>query len=411
MSGTDAEQGAVLLPTGKDPKSYACLRSLERRGIDTILASEYDRLPQFASRYCSETARLADPTEDIRAYKDSLRDLAARPDVETIIPMRECDAYVLARYRDEFTEHVSLVTPDADTLRQGHDRLRLAEAAADAGVPVAETRRLSDVDELDREAVVKSRFNILTPDYVDGIGPDEVGEVKRVQFLEPGSDFDAAAIREAMRHDPIVQDYIPKADKHLFCALYDHGEALATYQHRQLRGNSWIGGGAVYRESAYSAEVEEVADQLLSELDWHGLACMEYVKDAETGEWKFYEINPRVWQSLASTVRSGADFPYYYWLRARGEADRIDPTYETGVRCHFLYGEVRHLLTVLREETPLVDPPSFNGRAWEIFSSCLQHPRFDYLRSDDLGFFAGCLRESLSTGIRSSRTIDSESSN
>jgi predicted ATP-grasp superfamily ATP-dependent carboligase len=410
MTRGESVREAVLIPTGRELKSYACMRSLNQQGIHTVVASECDCIPQFSSRYCSETATLASPTADIEAYRDSLLDLAARPDIEAVIPIREYDAYVLSKYRDAFTDHVSLVTPSMETLRTGHDRLRLAEAGREAGVPVADTRRLSEVDDWDRDAVVKSRYNILTPDYVDGCSTTDVREVRRITYLQPGDDPDTAAVRASMGHDPVVQDFIPKEDKHLFCALYDHGDPVATYQHRQLRGNSWVGGGAVYRESAYSQEVEDVARQLLSHIDWHGLACLEYVKDAETGEWKFYEINPRMWQSLPSTVRAGADFPANYWHLALGQHDRIDPSYETGVRCHILYGEASHLLSVLREEAPLVERPGFQERLWEIASSCIRHPRFDYLRSDDLPFFASCLRHTLSTGITPSRTIENEPS-
>lgn len=393
----------ALVPTGRQLKSYACVRSLERKGIPTITASTEGDIPQFASRYCSERTVLPSGPDDPVAYKDSLLELAAHPDVLTAIPVREIDAFVLAKYRDEFEDHVSLVTPRLATLERAHDRLRLAREAERAGVPYAETRLLSDVDEWDGRAIVKSRYNILTGEYVDDYPADHAEEVKQIWSLRPGERPDVDAVREAANHEPIVQEFVPQADKHLYCALWDEGEPLATYQHRQLRQNSWVGGGGVYRESTHSRAVEDVAYDLLSHLEWTGFACIEYVEDAETGEWTFLEINPRVWQSLPETVRAGADFPYYYWLRARGEPERIDPAYDVGVRCHIAYGEVAHLLSILRDDSPLVERPSFARTMLEIAGSCLAHPRFDYIRSDDPGLFLSCIRDTLSTGVTSSR--------
>lgn len=398
--------GSVLLPTGRKMQSYAFMRSLGRRGIDTVVASEHDRIPHTGSRFCSERVRLSSSPADLPAYRDELLGLAARPDVDTIVPVREYEAYVLAKYRDAFEEQVSLVGPDAGTLATAHDRYRLAEAAERAGVPVARTRLLSEVEDWDSDVVVKSRYNLLTGDYVDSYPDDRVEEARTVRFLPAGTEPDRSALRDRLKHDPIVQDFVPQANKYLYCALWEEGDPVATYQHRQIRQNSWVGGGGVYRKSAQSHEVERAANDLLSHLDWTGFACIEYLKDAATGEWKFLEINPRTWQSLPEAVRAGVDFPYIYWLRARGNSDPVDDDYETGTACHIAYGEAGHLLSVLRDESPFAEPPSFARTAWDIATSCLRHPRFDYLRADDPGLFLSSVRETLSAGITSSRDYD-----
>lgn len=401
-----ARRRSVLIPTGKKMKSYGCMRSLGRRGIRTIVASEYENTPHFASRFCSERARLSSSPRDLLAYKDDLLEIARRSDVETILPIRECDTYLFAKYRDEFEDAVSLFTPTLSTLKKGHDRLQLATEAEKAGVPVANTRLLSDVDEWNADAVVKSRYNILTSEYVDSYSPRVSEEVKDVRFLQAGDEPDTETIREEMKHEPIVQEFVPQADKHLYCALWDHGEPLATYQHRQIRQNSWMGGGGIYRESVHSEEVEQVAYELLDQLDWHGFACIEYVKDKRTGEWKFLEINPRVWQSMPEAVRADADFPYYYWLGIQGKQDSIDDSYESGIACHNAYGEIGHLRSILHDESPYLERPSFAETAWNIATSCVRNPRFDYIRLDDHELFLSALREAFSSGVTSSREYD-----
>lgn len=396
MSEQPPANRSVLIPTGRQMKSYACMRSLNRSTIQTVVASEYDRIPHFSSRYCSEQVRLSSSPDDLIAYRNALLELAARPDVETIIPVRECDAFLFAKYHDAFDEHVSIVTPQLETLRKAQDRLRLAEEAAAAGVPVPETRLFSDSDGRHFDAVVKSRYNILTSEYIGSYAPEENGEKRSIWFREASERLDTGAIQTEMDHEPIVQEYIPHSDRVLYCALYDDGEPLATSQHRQIRGDSWVGGGAVYRTSTFEPAVEGVASELLSHLEWHGLACVEYLKDERTGEWKFIEINPRLWQSLPSAVSADADYPYYYWLTALGETERIDPTYDEGVACHSLHGEFSHLLSIRRDDSPFVERPSFTGTVWEIAKSCLRHPRFDNLWADDPGVFVHGVRDALS---------------
>ncbi|WP_226021231.1 carboxylate--amine ligase [Halomicrobium salinisoli] len=382
----------VLIPTGHDAASYVCVRSLADRGVEAVVASDKDGVPAGASRYCADSATLPPPREDLVAYRDALLSLAERPSVRTVIPVRPEDCYVLSRYREAFEEHVSLPVPSLDQLTAVQDRLRLAEVAEAAGVPVPETRALSEVDDWDGERIVKSRYNVLADAYMPELGPSEIDVVKDIRHVEPGEVPDADAIRTEMGHDPVVQEFVPYDDEYMFAGIYDHGEPLSTFQHRQIRGTSYTGGGGVYRRSVYVPELERVARDLLSELDWHGLACIEYMHDAETGEFVLTEINPRMWQSLPSTVRAGVDFPYHYWLLATGRADEVDPGYDLGVGSHFLHGEIEYLASVLHEDSPLIERPSVAGSLWAVAVSILTEPHFDYFALDDPGpFFRGVL--------------------
>lgn len=392
MSPNARARDAVLVPTGREMKSYGCIRSLNRRGLHTIVASELEWTPHFSSRYCSEQIRLPSHWNDLDTYKDALLEIASRPDVKTIVPVRECDTYLFAKYSDEFEDHVSLVAPALDSLERAHDRLRLATEAENAGVPFAETKPLSDVDAWDRDLVVKSRYNLLTGHYVDSLGPGDAEEVKDVRFIRAGEEPDADEIRASMNHEPIAQEFIPEAEKHLYCALWEDGEPVATYQHRQIRKMSWVGGGGVYRKSVYSEAVDSVAYDLLSRLDWDGYACIEYVRDERTGEWKFLELNPRAWLSLPEAVRAGVDFPYYYWLCSQGESDAVDAEYEAGVPCHLSFGELKHLLSIRSDESPFAEPPSFTETLLDVVVSCIRHPRFDHVRLDDPRYFLGAIR-------------------
>ena len=394
MSRSSGDDHYALIPTGHGASSYACVRSLARQDVGAIVVSEKEGVPAAASKFCAESGTLPSPHDNLLTYRDALLEYAGRESVETIVPTRQEDVYLMSQYYDEFDEVVSVPVPRPDHLRSVFDRLELAAAADAAGVPVPETRRLSDVDSWDGDLIVKSRYNILAEDYVDSFEADDVSVVKDIHHVSADQSFDAEELQESMEHDPIIQEFIPKDGEYMFAALYDHGEPLATFQHRQIRGNSYTGGGGVYRESIYDPQLEQVARDLLAELDWHGLACIEYMRDARTGQYVLTEINPRMWQSLPSTVHAGADFPYYYWQLATGRAEEIDHDYQTGVGTHLLHGELEYLLSVLREDSPHVDRPSISRTAWDIACSCVAEPRFDYFSWDDFGpFFAGVRRK------------------
>jgi len=180
---------------------------------------------------------------------------------------------------------------------------------------------------------------------------------------------------------------VPGTDEYGFFALYDEGEPVAAFQHRQLRGYKYCGGPSAYRESVDIPELEAAGLRLLDHLDWHGLAMVEFLRDDETGEFKLMEVNPRFWSSLPFTVQAGVDFPNCYRALAAGERPATDPDYEVGIAGHLLRGELLHLHSVLFEDYPLVDRPSVVGTAAAMVASLVRHPRFDYLSADDLGPF------------------------
>jgi len=384
----------VLVPESDSAKSLTCVRSLGSRGIRTIVAAEDpSRSPAAASRYCDETVTVPSPHENLLAYKNALQSFAARDDVATIIPNREEDAFVLARYRSEFAAHVAPVWPSFEALAVAQDGFALAEAAAEAGIRVPETQLFDDVTDWDRELILKARYAVLTDAYADFLGPTECeGQIPPRQH-SPGDPPDRQEVLDHMLgHVPVVQEYVPIGTEYSVRALYDEGEAVMTSVRRQDRGMSYAGGASVFRQLVENPELEALARRLLDHLEWHGLATVQFIEEAGTGAYWLLEINPRTWTSIPCDVRAGADYPYAVWQLAVGDREGIDPTHEVGFATHLLYGEVKYLTSVLTKEYPNVDRPTFGRSVWEVLASVYTHPNFDYLTGDDPRPFLRAIR-------------------
>ncbi|QSW98430.1 carboxylate--amine ligase [Haloterrigena alkaliphila] len=371
----------VLVPGIDAPSTVACLRSLRPRGVHTVVASDSTTTPSSCSAYCDEFVTVPDATEDLTAYGDVLLELAERPDVGTIIPVREEDVYVLADRKEEFAEVVETNWPDAETLRRVQDRVELFAAADAADVAVPETALLDQWDDWDQETIVKPRYTVAAPAYL-GSDADQI-EIGSTEYQTPGTAPDSQAVVDKRGHVPLVQERIPDSREFGFFALYDEGEPVATFQHCQHRGWKYCGGPSAYRESVYDSDLEAAGRALLDELEWHGLAMVEFLRDPVDDEYKLMEINPRFWSSLPFSVRAGADFPYYYWQQANGEPIDSDDTYEVGIGGHLLRGELSYLHSVVTEDYPMVERPSFSDAARDIATSLVSEPRFDYAVPDD----------------------------
>ncbi|MFP4211984.1 MAG: ATP-grasp domain-containing protein, partial [Alkalispirochaeta sp.] len=256
-------------------------------------------------------------------------------------------------------------------------------AAEEAGVPVPETQSFDDVDDWDRPLIVKPRYAILAPEYVDFFDPTDCDGQNDPIHHQPGPPPDRDEILEYMLgHVPIVQQYIPIEHEFSVRALYDRGEAVKTSVRRQIRAKSYKGGASVYRELVDRPEIERLGRQLLDHLDWHGLATVQFIESTDGTLW-LVEINPRVWTSITLDVRAGADYPYFYWALATGQRERIIPDHQLDYSMHNIYGELQYLRSILTETESNADRPSLPDGVSAVLSSTYRDPRFDYLVRDD----------------------------
>lgn len=382
-SRVPAEKESIVVPAAAVPSTGICLRSLSPLGVHTIVVSEDPFAMSFSSKYCDEAVLVPDPTTDLEMYSKALLALARREDVRTIVPVREEDAFVLSKHREAFAEYISTPWPNMEALQRVHDRVRLAAAAETAGVPVPKTTPLEAVETWDSPSIIKSRYNLLVNEYVDTVPQGETDRNKTVKHVQTGEVVSVDELRTTFGHNPIVQEFISTDEEYMFAALCDHGEPLSTFHHEQIRAPSYTGGGGVYRESTYLPKLEDTALALLEELEWHGLACIEYMRHPETGDFYLTEINPRMWTSLSANVQMGANFPKYYWQMAMNRTNKINSNYERGVGCHYFKGELMHVLSLLGEDSALVERPSLMETLYKILLSCYRQQNFDVFSRDD----------------------------
>jgi predicted ATP-grasp superfamily ATP-dependent carboligase len=179
-----------------------------------------------------------------------------------------------------------------------------------------------------------------------------------------------ASVRERFGQ-PLVQEFVPNGGEAGVYALYDcSSDLVGVTVQRRLRTNPPSGGPSTLRETVAAPELLAHARALFDELSWSGVAMAEFRYDARTGEPQLLEINPRLWGSLALSVRAGVDFPaMLYRLATEGECDpALD--YEVGVQARQLLGDLGHLLrrpdrvTALREFLSPADVP----RTYDVFS-------------------------------------------
>ena len=116
----------------------------------------------------------------------------------------------------------------------------------------------------------------------------------------------------------LVQQRIVGPGVGIFLLLWD-GAVRATFAHRRLREKPVSGGVSVYSESV-SADpaLVERSRQLLEQMQWSGVAMVEYKLETKTGTPYLMEVNGRFWGSLQLAIDAGVDFPALLVAAATG---------------------------------------------------------------------------------------------
>ena len=90
--------------------------------------------------------------------------------------------------------------------------------------------------------------------------------------------------------------------------LFDQGRLISFYSHQRIRTYPRSGGVSVYSRIGYNEKIREIGENLLCQLEWSGIAMIEFMFDQRTDEYKVIEVNTRLWGSILLPQKAGLDF-------------------------------------------------------------------------------------------------------
>jgi len=260
-------------------------------------------------------------------------DYLEKKQIDVLLPIGYSVNVILSKYKEKISHYVSLPTADYKMMRVFSDKLKTMKIAKKLGIPIPITISVNRFTNL-KEKMQKS--NISFPLVVKG-----KKDSSNIFFANSYNE-----LKSIIQNNQglIIQEYIP-GDGYGFFALFNKGEARAIFMHKRIREYPITGGPSVVAESFYDSKLKKVGLKLLKELNWHGVAMVEFKKDNRDGEFKLIEVNPKFWGSLDLAIVAGVDFPYLT-VKMATEGDIMSKfNYKTGLRFRWIFpGDVLYLL-------------------------------------------------------------------
>lgn len=339
------------------PIGLTIVRDLGMRGVAVHGLAWSDGAIGLASRYLHRGLLRA---KGEAALIGQLIALSDKLGTACLFAIAESDIALLNRHRDRLPGYRMMFADEA-RMQRVLNKEQTYVAAARAGLHVPQTRQLFSM----AQAEAASR-ELRFPLVLKWANPQQVTRclsaaglaLEKTHYCHaPQELLDYLRPYEVVGVYPLVQEYCAGYGLGQFILMKD-GQAHYQFQHRRVHEWPPEGGFSSLCVSLAPHQHDKLMRQsiaLLRELDWEGIAMVEYRHDPATGISALMEINGRFWGSLPLAWHAGASFPWLtYQLFGMEQALALTP-YRTGIRCRFMVPETKRLLRVLFQPERIAD--------------------------------------------------------
>ena len=275
----------------------------------------------------------SDPDGFVRAVDQACEEVGYR----LVFGSDDAEVVALTTRREEIRAEVPHAPAGAIT--RAMDKTSLAGLATRAGLTVPRTFAPDDPDLPDAPLLVKPTLRRRTGAGRSATEPAGGREQARA----------AAARMTARGEDALLQERVEGLLMALSVVVARDGRVVAAIQQEaELLFPPGTGMSARALTVPVDRSLLERAGRLLDDLDWFGLAQLQFVV-ARGGEPALIDLNGRFYGSMALAIAAGANLPALWAGLAIGEPPTAEPLLgRPGVRYQWLEGDLRRALSERR---------------------------------------------------------------
>lgn len=332
----------ALVTDGGYLHTVGIVRYLGLKGVDVHVLGSFKWNNAFFSKYCKKEILTPDPIYDENAYIEFLEQIIKNEYYNILMPVGFQTTKIIAKNRDRLEKYVKVELAPYEAIERAMDKSKTYEIAERLGIPFPQTIYPKTFEEVERLS-----NNLDYPVVIKGLfeaGKQVIAHPRnREEFLTQyfklceENNFTEGTL-------PMIQEFIGKGGNECLAALYQEGKAKRIVVYKAIRCFPIKGGASSCATTFYDDEIVEKGTKLLNELNWHGVADVEFKRDRRSGELKLMEVNPKFYATVEVAMRAGMNFPYYLCQMARGEYLRFSDDYNRNLIYNYPFSkELIHL--------------------------------------------------------------------
>jgi len=326
----------VLVTNANSRMALCTVRALAKKGHSVVAADYVPHAMTFFSRFISKKFLYPSPFSAPSDFMRVLKERITQYDIDAIIPIHE-ETFLMAKHANSLMETTKFAVPNYDALLQVHNKDRLITSLNNLDILTPKTIPLSAIEDY-------VGLRELFPGKAL-LKPRQGGGNWGIQILDPDKDFGPQIDKylgssHIEKERILLQEWIPIKKKYSHVVVYQRGRLVQDFADIHLRDFPFAGGAGTLRLSCDPGPMTRISQKLFDSLCWHGVAEIEYVTHAETGEFYLIEVNPRIWGGLNSAISSGLDIPDILLKIALDQEIRTT-TFTRGIATRWFWGDLR----------------------------------------------------------------------
>jgi predicted ATP-grasp superfamily ATP-dependent carboligase len=309
---------SVLVTDASERAALAIIRSLGKKGIKVVAADTTSFNIGVLSKYCAYKITYPSPLENKESFVNFLLHLVKNVKIDLLIPVTDYTMIPVLERREDFEDYVKVAAPPYEVAMRAYDKFQTVSIAQRCRIPHPKTFLIDGVkalreiaDELNYPVVIKPRMKVFWKNE-----RAVMVKVTQSNYAYDAKDLQSKYVRLMSKLEGIVpsdffivQEYVQGAGYGVEMLMGD-SNVLALFMHKRLREYPVTGGASTLRVSVWNRRLAEYSIKLLREMNWRGVAMVEFKLDEENGNANLMEVNGRFWGSLPLAINAGIDFPY-----------------------------------------------------------------------------------------------------
>lgn len=323
-----------VIVLGCDSNGYGVIRSLAKfnRNLEIIGVDYSTKSPGLFSKFLNEKRIISDPNKN---EENTIKDLInlGKQFKEKPVVFITSDIFLslFNANRERLTTYFIFNIPSENLLNNLLDKRKQYEIIAGLNVNLPKTLFVS------RDSGNQNIEDIQFPVFIKGAFP----HFWKQYFIEKGFvvynkkelEIKVAELNN-LNLDLVIQELIvgPNSNHFKVSAYYDKNGIpklfFTTQKVRQFPVDFGVGS---YMKSIRVEELLESGKRIFDALDYTGIGSIEFKKDERDGEFKFIELNPRMWQQNYQSALADLNFAEYYYKDCVGEKTEFNDKFLEGI--------------------------------------------------------------------------------
>lgn len=251
-----------------------------------------------------------------------------------VVPCTDGALRIIAQAYGELARITSVGCPRPEVVQRVLDKEQTLAAARRCGIPVPDSISINTAADIDA-ALETLRFPVIAKPG----GGTATRHTFKTRTFRDANELRATFSEDVAFGNGLLFQRFQPGDGVGVEVMMHNGSPIAHFQHRRLAELPPSGGVAVLGVSeAANPMLLDYAVRLLRELEWDGVAMVEFRHDTRTGETGLMEVNGRFWGSIALPVMAGVNFPSLAWQAAQGHEPIAPRSYRHGMQARWTAG-------------------------------------------------------------------------